>query len=74
MKIRIRSTFTDGTIQFEGNQILDLPDELAQRFIDDQVADAVDDDEASNAPRLNPGIAGFVPPPRRKSQKGNCRA
>lgn len=68
MQIQITApTFVRGNVQFEHGQVLNLPDELAQQFLEDGVA------EPAEIESVVASIAGFVPPsakarkdPRRK--------
>lgn len=65
MQIRITAAvFESGNIQFTRGQILDLPEELAQRFVDDGVAEAVPSAENAAMPRYATAV-GFVPPASR---------
>jgi hypothetical protein len=64
MQIRIKAAFVEGTVEFGQGQVLDLPNELAQRFLDDGRA------EPAQVAPVSVTAAGFAPG---KAQKGNRR-
>lgn len=67
MQIRITSELVQhGTVQFTRGQVLDLPEELAQQFVDAGDAEPVD------LPAVRASVAGFAPPSPRAA-KGRRR-
>lgn len=60
MQIRITNTFADGSVVFQQGQILDLPNELAAKFIEDGKATGLPKEERAVLHNRT-SIAGFVP-------------
>lgn len=62
MTIRITASFIEGNVAFERGQVLTLPDELAQQFLDDGRA------ESADLQTVSASVSGFVPSAPRKKK------
>lgn len=71
MHIRIARTFIEGNVQFTLDQVLDLPEELAQSFLD--AGDAVELAKDERVPPTRPALSGFVAPQRLTKPKPRGR-